>query len=137
MAWMLAVGVGAVLLQVMLLVVWPLNVRVNVPPVMPLPKVSVCTAFTPAAGARVVELLTVTAEMPAVVVAIVRVLVPPVRAILGAVIVGRTCPPRAFWKTTVTLVALRAVTTALLGPMVERALRAAWMFARRVSMVLL
>ena len=51
-AWMLACRVAVVALQVIGAVVRPLNVRVNVPPVMPAPKVSVCTALTPPGEAR-------------------------------------------------------------------------------------
>jgi hypothetical protein len=50
--WMLDARVAGVALQGIGAVVSPLNVRVKVPPLMPAPKVSVCTALTPPGEAR-------------------------------------------------------------------------------------
>src|SRR5262245_40895760 len=85
-AWMLATSVAAVELHVIGFVVRPLNVRVNVPPLMPPPNVSVWTALAPlgddripvaGAAVRVVALLTITPAICARVPLPLTVRVPP------------------------------------------------------------
>src|SRR5947209_1239951 len=105
-AWMLATSVAGVPFQVIGAVVRPLNVRVNVPPLMPNPKVSVCTALTPVgddripvagAAVRVVALLTITPAICARLPLPLTVSVPP-------------------WTFAVPVLAARPDTTRLPGP---------------------